>query len=210
MRVALLTIGLLAVMVLVMPQAMARFSGQHTFINGSNVDCTKCHPDVESELSGNRPHVGTLICKDCHIGWNYPSGTPWKDLTSGGPLAEDQYYDNQNITTYHAAALVECLWCHAANKSNNPTSLEVDVLDEFNQSDTEAHRPLYFRAQNKTGVDTSDLLRGSNEACIACHTHAANVNVVGEYSNLSIVSNYTDCTGGANCYNGWNISMSVN
>lgn len=210
MRVALLTIGLLAVMVLVMPQAMARFSGQHTFINGSNVDCTKCHPDVESELSGNRPHVGTVSCRDCHIGRMVAGNRkPWDEaynyvFLSDGSDAAKIY---ENISKFHGAALVECVWCHVNNSLNGNV---VNVLDEFNQSDTEAHRPLYFRAMNNTGVDTSDLLQGSNEACIACHTHAANVNVVGEYSNLSIVSNYTDCGSGANCYNGWNISMSVN
>lgn len=207
MRMMLLVFGLLAVVFMAMPTAMSKFGGQHTFVNGTNVRCTGCHPSVDSELSGNRPHVGNLLCQDCHIEWNYPKGTDWNELKTTPLTGGSHYYENQNLSPYHGAALVDCLWCHNTFK-NNPARNNVkefgNTVKEFNDSDTEAHRPLYFRSKNSSGVDRSDLLRGANEACIACHTPVANTHVTGDHNILLITSNHT-CT---NCYGGWNISLS--
>jgi len=209
---ALLTIGLLALMFLAMPQAMAKFSGQHKFVNGSNVDCTKCHQDVESEFTGpgNSVHNGTVDCKDCHIGLQVGGNRiKWSDAYGYTFLGGDpqDYYKNID---FHGAALVECLWCHVNNSLTG--TVKTNVLEEFNNSNSvEAHRPLFWRAENASGVDTLDMLKGANEACIACHTHAANVTIIEPTRYLNITANYTECTENvdANCYGGWGINFSI-
>ncbi len=209
MRITLLALGLLAVIFLVMPQAVAKFTGQHQFVNGSSVDCGKCHPDVVSEYNSdpNQPHRAiNLACIDCHIGTIDPLlgfRVKWSERYL---LRGDEYFKD---IQFHGAALVECLWCHTDTSSINPPN-NANVSGEFENSTVEAHRPLYYRAKNASGVDTIDMLRGTNEACIACHTHAANVTIIEPTQYLNVTANYSDCTTGANCYSGWNISFGIN
>jgi len=209
----LLVFGILAIIFMVMPTAVARFSGQHTFVNGSNVDCSKCHPDVDSEIRSQDVHTGhgfnNYRCRGCHI----------PDLADSdrGFSSSSPYYNPYQSGTgkYHAAALVECEFCHLNNPECTNCHATTNVTEEFKNSDTEAHLPLYRRAKNATGKDTSDYLRGSNEACIACHTHAGNITIAGEHQQLNITANLSnDCASGdANCYKAagtsawWNISM---
>jgi len=71
--IALVGIGLWA-----LPQTMSLFAGQHSFVNidatGNQINCVKCHGDVQSELSGTAvnaktgtvtPHA-TFKCEYCH------------------------------------------------------------------------------------------------------------------------------------------------
>ena len=213
MRYGLLVLGLLALVFLVMPTAMAKFTGQHRFINGSNVDCTRCHQDVADEFSGSPVHYGTVGCKECHIGlirsgnrikWSDAYNYVW--INSFFTETEPLY---ANIGPFHGAALVECLWCHVNNTLTG--SNKVNVLMEFNNSDTEAHRPLFWRAMNASGADTADFLRGANEACVACHTHAANVTIIEPTQYLNITANFTECAAGTpDCYDGWDITFGIN
>lgn len=219
MRRYILVFGLLAIVFLVMPTAMARFSGQHTFVNGSGVLCQDCHTDINNELETSDAHNWTELgvsaqeaCKNCHIPNNGSGG-----FTSSDALYND--YQQGNTSTYHAAALIECTFCHSEN--NGSATRIGAVIPATNVSaellgDDAAHQPLYKRSYNASGADTSDWLQGSNEACIACHTQAANVTVTGEYSNLTITANLSnDCTttSDPNCYKAagtsawWNISM---
>lgn len=79
---AKLTLVLIAVMgvgLFALPQTVALFSGQHTFVNidptGNQIECTKCHGDVQAELDSGAssgtlpntpgPHAG-LACSNCH------------------------------------------------------------------------------------------------------------------------------------------------
>jgi hypothetical protein len=207
MRITLLALGLLAITFLVMPQVVAKFTGQHQFVNGSSVNCGKCHPDIVSEYNSdpNQPHRSiNLACIDCHIGTTDPflGRVKWSDVYT---LTGEEYYKD---IQFHGAALVECLWCHV---NNTYITAGVDVNAEFNNSQVEAHRPLYWRAKNASGVDTADYLRGANEACISCHTHAANVTIIEPTQYLNITANYSDCIyGTSNCYSGWNIAFGVN
>ena len=71
--VAIIGIGLYA-----LPATMSLFAGQHSFVNidatGNQIDCTKCHGDVKSELqsSGNSATTGSpaphaaFKCEYCH------------------------------------------------------------------------------------------------------------------------------------------------
>jgi len=217
LRRYLLAFGLLAIVFLVMPTAMARFSGQHTFVNGSGVDCTKCHPDIGSEIGNSHAHNWTSAdnavdsdsegCKACHI--------PKQGNTNMTGESYLNKYGTGQTSTYHAAALIECTFCHGQNNASNTTLGDnipgANVSAEF--TSTEAHLPLFNRSTPRSSE--TDWLKSSNEACVACHTATANVTVTGEYSNLSITANMSNnCgSGDANCYKAagtsawWNISM---
>ncbi len=64
--IALLGVGLFA-----LPQTVALFAGQHSFVNidatGNQIDCRKCHGDVQAELAGtaDTPH-DEFTCSMCH------------------------------------------------------------------------------------------------------------------------------------------------
>ncbi len=205
-----LTIGLLALVMLVMPSATAKFSLQHRFVNGSGVDCTTCHPSVHSEITSNNVHTthgfATNPCKGCHI----PS---YADGDVGGLPSTSPYYNPYQGDTgrFHAAALVECTFCHFNNPECSTCHTKANVTAEFENSLVEAHRPLYWRTKNASGVDTSDQLRSTNEACIACHTQAANVTIIQPVQYLNITANFSDCNEGTdpNCYSGWNLLMDI-
>ncbi|NOZ59323.1 MAG: hypothetical protein GXO66_07105 [Euryarchaeota archaeon] len=205
-----LTVGLMALILLVMPSATAKFSLQHRFVNGSGVDCTKCHPSIHSEITSNNVHTTHGFknnpCRGCHI----PS---YADGDVGGLPASSPYYNPYQGGTgkFHAAALVECTFCHFNNPECTSCHTKANVTAEFENSQVEAHRPLYWRAKNASGVDTGDLLRSSNEACIACHTKAANVTIIQPTQYLNITANFSDCRDGVdpNCYSGWNLRLDI-
>ena len=191
----LLVLGVLILIITVMPSASAKFTGQHTFISGSEVDCAKCHSRVAQELSGSDVHNFSVsgyasgACRVCHI------------IRLGGSL-NNSYQGG--TSPYHAAALIECTYCHGEN-AGKPTGYgtaaipPVNVTAEFENSTLEAHIPLYMSAK----YGSTDLLVGANEACIACHTHAANVTVSEGGAILIINATLTDaCTPwiDPNCY----------
>jgi|Deesub1362B_J571_1020462.scaffolds.fasta_scaffold00259_3 hypothetical protein len=171
MRRVLLLVGVLALMMLVMPTAMAKFQNQHSFLNGSSVDCTKCHSDVNTELQGSDVSVHkNLDCKDCHIAL--------------GPQAAGK--------GYHAAELVECLYCHDTNAGQNTTWTNRpipsnNVTAEITQT-TAAHKPFY------EAMLTETTLQGANEACIGCHTNVQVDVAITEQTGYNISATY-DGTG---------------
>ena len=130
------------------------FAGQHNFYDNigggaAAIPCEKCHADVFSELSQrgsvNAVHM-SQGCEGCHV-----TTAPTKEgLTQGGRLGSD----------FHAAALPLCLDCHGGSGPGNDAR---SILF----GPVEAHRAFANQANN------SELLRGNNEACIACHTHVA-------------------------------------
>jgi hypothetical protein len=146
---AIAAIGLIA-----LPQTLALFAGQHNFYDNigqgaAAIPCEKCHADIFSELSQpgsvNAVHM-EQGCSGCHV-----TTAPTKEgLTQGGNLTSD----------FHAAALPLCLDCHSGTGPGR------DARSILNGS-VEAHKPFASEANN------SLLLRGSNEACISCHTHVA-------------------------------------
>jgi hypothetical protein len=223
MRKLLLVLGLIAVIFLVMPSAMAKFTGQHKFINGSSVDCERCHTTISNELHAGNAHnwsqstIGTSPCRVCHIPNNQ--------------RPTEAYYNPYGGATasYHAAAMVECLYCHGIRNGTTTdngglTIPAANVTEEFEGGNVEAHRPLYYRAKNASGVDTNDMLMGANEACIACHTYGANVTIIEPTRYLNITAQADGCTNGwepgaatsdPNCYSdgyafNWLINFSVN
>ena len=149
--VAIMAIGLIA-----LPQTLALFAGQHNFYDTTNlgattvqVPCEKCHADIFSELS--QPGSVNAVhrsqgCEGCHV----TTAPTNEGLTQGGASGSD----------FHAAALPLCLDCHGGQAIARDAR---SILD----GPVEAHKPFANQAND------SLLLRGTNEACIACHTHIA-------------------------------------
>ncbi|WP_456475381.1 hypothetical protein [Candidatus Pyrohabitans sp.] len=210
MKIGLLTLGLFILVLLTTPKAVAKFTGQHKFINGSDVNCETCHVATGTELHSSAVHnwsaadVGTSPCKVCHIPNTQRSVEDYYNPSSSGGTGR-----------YHAAAVVECTYCHGIR---NGTSTDIggltiplaNVTEEFGEGTFEAHRPLYLRAQNASGIDTHDFLTGVNEACITCHTYAANVTVTEIPRHLNVTSTAKDCLDSdPSCELRWNVSLEM-
>ncbi len=153
-KMILIGIAIAAIGLVALPQTLALFAGQHNFYdnigNGAAaIPCEKCHADVFSELSQpgsvNAVHM-RQGCEGCHV-----TTAPTKEgLVQGGNLTDD----------FHAAALPLCLDCHSGT---GPGADARSILE----GTVEAHTAFANQAND------SLLLRGSNEACISCHTHVA-------------------------------------
>jgi nitrate/TMAO reductase-like tetraheme cytochrome c subunit len=155
-RIMLLGVAILAIGLVVLPQTIALFSGQHNWYDiitsPSNLPCMKCHEDVYQEITTGGGQVNTLHaaqspdggCDACHI----IAPTTKEGLTQGGAPTN----------SFHAAADPACLDCHSG------TGPGVDARSIL-VGPEEAHKPFVAQA------NTSGLLKGSNAACISCHTH---------------------------------------
>lgn len=76
-KLAIALIALVGIGLYALPQTMALFAGQHSFVNidptGNQINCVKCHGDVQAELSSNfnemtntsAPHA-SMACEYCH------------------------------------------------------------------------------------------------------------------------------------------------
>jgi hypothetical protein len=76
-KITLLLAALVGVGLFALPQTMALFAGQHSFINidpsGNQIDCVKCHGDIQAEidsetnaLSGTLAPHANMECEFCH------------------------------------------------------------------------------------------------------------------------------------------------
>ncbi len=86
-RILLLSTGLVVLIFMSVDYPFSMFTGQHTFISGKNVNCSRCHPDEAGNLSKSVYH-SNLTCRTCHN----VTFTP-------GEVA-------------HAATIPECIQCH--------------------------------------------------------------------------------------------------
>lgn len=193
-RIVLLSMAVIAIGLFAMPNTLSIFSGQHTFVNGTNVECKKCHDDIYQEMIGGDDGGATVHtmgvltdCMVCHrtgsLGLG-PFGFPAARISSNKKL------NITNDTKSHSAVTVECVFCHdriTQNSAGNPQ----EILGS-----NESHSAFY-NATNQT-----DILKGGNEACVGCHTHIM-INVTWQRSagyNMT-----ADVTGGT-----WNLSLSGN
>lgn len=87
-RVWLAAVVLMGIGLLVLPQTVSLFEGQHIWYakNDMNNQCTKCHADIAAELQTSGEHSG-FQCTACHQVNKAPNGA-------------------------HAAATVACIDCH--------------------------------------------------------------------------------------------------
>ena len=157
-KIGLVLAATIAVGMFALPATMAYFTGQHVFVAGADVDCGKCHSDIDTEFyvtneNTNGPHSANMVCRDCHI-----------TEAMGGASA----YQNPADKGGHASTAVECMDCH------NNSAVAFPQAGEFGDHDitnaTAAHRNFYLDALSNS--DTT-LKNGANEACVACHTHTA-------------------------------------
>jgi len=140
-KTLVLVCAVLAVGLFVLPSALSLFAGQHQFVTGTSVECSKCHGAEYGEIAASQSDAHkNKPCKDCH-------------QTSAA-------FDS---TVQHASISPQCIVCHSSSSSTKNTG-GGDIATEL-LNDTESHRKFYQGALN------SSLEQGGNEACIGCHTH---------------------------------------
>ncbi len=184
-KALLLAVILTATGLVVLPNTVSLFAGQHYWYNlsgtGNDVPCEKCHADVFEELSqstfhihwGDKTKADREDCAACHrsnlniqyasVNGSYTAYTPGKEA--------------------HAASVVACMLCHQANASE-ATWAPGYYAGGFNVSMMGVSSPYNYSNATFNGMyaahnafvakaieDTT--LQDSNEACIACHTHVA-------------------------------------
>lgn len=163
-RLILVGIMILAIGIIMLPGTLSLFSGQHDFYDisgdGNQVPCLKCHADVNTEMSGgNTNEAHRLVdCQGCHI-------------------------TSVTDKSIHAVSTVECVSCHNSLWKYHGTEFDITSgscttchsgtgiapnMDATNITNiNEAHRKYAIAANQST------LMKGSNEACVSCHTHVA-------------------------------------
>ena len=153
--IGLIVIATIAIGLFAMPATMAYFTGQHEFVQATDVECTKCHGDIQTELSAGFVHE-SLACQACHI----TTAMTIDNATAVG-------INPNEAKAGHASIAVECMDCHddqtgfpSASTGVNAGSADHDITNS-----TAAHNGWYQAAYN------SDVNFGANEVCIACHTH---------------------------------------
>jgi hypothetical protein len=152
----LLALAAIAIGIVALPQTIAMFAGQHnwydTTLPGNQVPCEKCHADIFQELSqGSGTSVNGLHrsidpsspCAACHV----TTAMAIENITQG-PGGQ-----------FHAAASPACLDCHSGTGGGGRSALEITNGTE------EVHKAFVSQSV------ISKFLKGSNEACISCHTH---------------------------------------
>lgn len=155
-KIILLLLSVVAVGMFVLPTTLALYTGSHAFVNGSSVDCGKCHvasmDNIAKELNtSGRPHT-TMSCGNCHG----PANLGNVDLELGNEHG-------------HAASMsVDCIGCHT---DENDSVDGEDVLRELNMASAAHHGVTW----NSTTADNQDI-DDRDQACIACHTDV-NVNI---------------------------------
>ncbi len=191
----------------------------------------------EMTSSGNTAHTDanmTNLCQECHAtaGWG-DSGinvtyNQWRRYSS------DTLVGTINVTA-HAAVTVECLACHGRQAANFNASKGISRVAAEIQGSSEAHRSFYYSSVsdkevgdiNQTsltdaGINTGPQwynttnyanqsvikLKGTNTACIGCHTHAI-VNISWTRSvgyNMTVVAETSGSNAGALNITSWGIN----
>lgn len=179
----LLTIAVIAIGIYFLPTTLTIFSGQHTFYNGPNVSCRKCHSDIYDEIFNSptgTPHLSFgQNCIACHR-----TGRVIMMPSYGGTFgAKGVNISKNSPDVAHSAVTVECVFCHNL------------IPNEINSS-SESHKN-YYNSSNQ-----STLLKGGNEACIGCHTHTT--------VNITWVRSTGYGIGADITKSSWNLSFSMN
>lgn len=168
-KIGLVVAAIVAVGMFALPATLAYFDGQHVFVAGADVDCTKCHTDINDEFNvqnnvGLKPHQ-SIDCRDCHV-----------TTTMGGTNLNQNPANKEG----HASTAVECMDCHdsALGIAQAGPNGDHDITNT-----TAAHNAWYQAALANS--DTT-LKNGANEVCIACHTHTAvTIEWIGGAANMT-------------------------
>ena len=173
-KVLLLFIAVIAVGMFVLPSTMALYTGQHDFVDGGNVTCSKCHAagkdQIAVELMNGSAHEG-MDCGGCHG----PAGN-LVDVTGYGGTAE-------NVTGHAAGVGINCIGCHSGPSPVTTTDGAVNVSAELSLS-TAAHKSLKFNTSANGGMNDKDMV------CVACHTRVnvdlVNVSLTPDSGNITV------------------------
>lgn len=147
-----LIITFLAIGIIGIPSVYSLFTGQHDWYDTGlsddpfdqySIPCQKCHGDVRQELESSSIHQ-TFRCINCHVDMN----------------------SNESHINFVAP---RCLDCHATGREIVDSNGELriaPIADVFgdNVTSKEVHIPFV------DGARSTQLHKGENEACIACHT----------------------------------------
>ena len=165
---------------------------------GNDVPCEKCHADVADELSNSGIHEN-FTCAMCHrtaftnytyARGNFTYGAAWQGTIPGEEAhaastvaCMDCHDGNRDGGAGHSlypgvwdpeiADASECgISCHASNNYNATVfSASGFGLTPWGPDTGEKAAHLAF-VWGANGTN-STLMEGTNEACIACHTHVA-------------------------------------
>ncbi|MFZ3059587.1 MAG: hypothetical protein WA102_07580 [Candidatus Methanoperedens sp.] len=168
-KILVLSIAVIAIGLFAMPSTLSLFSGQHQFYNGSSVNCAKCHQDIVDEIGTSSYNVHYTItnqtgrdrCEVCHTTGTVSSIPTGKNMTN---ISQGYNYTtkNENVTANtgaHAAVTKECASCH--------TGVPAEITGV-----NESHGAFYNSTVQDISTNGTNILKGANEACVGCHTHA--------------------------------------
>jgi len=189
-KLALIFVAVVATGVLVLPQTVTLFAGQHYWYNlsdtGNDVPCEKCHADIASEMESHAgPHMdetgfGTMDCEFCHravfAGYDYAS-------VSGG---YSQYTAGEEA---HAASVIRCMACHSTDLGPTLKHSSVQTLDCVGcHADHESSYP----SPSYVNHFSSDTY--TNDDCRKCHADVKvdRVVVIPGAGGFNLTRNSTD------------------
>ncbi len=228
-KIALIAIIFTATGLVVLPNTVSLFAGQHYWYNlsgtGNDIPCQKCHADIYEEMHAHiGPHTGEtgyiFKCELCHraggfnnikfasVSGSYTSFTPGVQAHAASVVrcmdCHGAYGNITHVGYYLSWGIQACYACHG-----NPGLLSADyvIAGGFGLTsmpgDTgtyAAHKAFVLEANN------SSILRGENEACIAYHT-AVPVKITWEHKRCIefTVNISSPITVGYGVHN-WNVS----
>ena len=180
-KLMLILLTILALGVVILPQTVSLFVGQHKWYYldnpASDVPCQKCHADIYEELNLSTPHkkwgdptkADTADCEACHRG-NF--SITYANASAGQPGLEA-----------HAASTIECMYCHG--NSTIASYHSAPIAGGFGLSDLATDTGVNAtHLELVTGTAfQSNVYPGESEACIFCHT------------NVGVKFNFTTYTG---------------
>jgi hypothetical protein len=174
-----LIIAVMAIGIVVLPQTIAMFAGQHNWYDttqaGSQIPCEKCHADISNELS--QPGTVNLMhkvmgCDQCHVttapnsegfvqgpGGQFHAAATTSCIDCHGDTLLYGTFDHVSIVPLIQSGQLGCTTCHKGAIPGNFSATSI-----FNGPE-EVHKAFANDAKN------SSLLKDGNEACISCHTH---------------------------------------
>jgi len=178
--IVLVAVAIVAIGIFALPSSVSLFSGQHTWYDlsgdGNDVPCEKCHAEIKDEMisTDNGVHE-TVKCEGCHR----------TDARVGYALDDEgAVYPGQGA---HAASTQECMICHGGGNFTHDY-VNLDTCADCHVGYLKAPRAGGFgltTAGSSEPPDTGEkaahlpfvndsidepLMKGANEACIACHT----------------------------------------
>ena len=193
-KIALILVAIIAVGIFALPSTLAMFGGQHSWYDlspeGNQVPCEKCHADISSEMGLSGAHKN-LSCEHCHrtdAAVGYYAGDWDGDVDSGTGahaastedcmICHDGEDGDTDFTHYNIPSTPNnenCIKCHPSTFGSDggiypPTAGGFGISSDPDDSGTYAAH-LAFVLGSKD--ENSSLMVGTNEACLACHTHVA-------------------------------------